>query len=507
MQSTVPGEGVLMDQMVREIRSRASDEGIVFVAGNFNVLHTGHLRLLRFASGLGGRLVVGVSPDGADGVTVPQANRVRDVKAIRAVREVVALDEPVVSFISRLRPEIVVKGREYRDVFNSEQEAVSAYGGRLVFSSGEARLYSSELMSPDMGRLPGSEIFKPLDFVERNRFRITDLVGIIEAFRDLNVVTIGDLIVDEYINCDPLGMSREDPTLVVTPVESRRFVGGAGVVAAHAKALGATVTFVSVSGKDEAAQFAKDQLSAAGVQLSLLTDPTRPTTLKQRYRASGKTLLRVNLLRQGSIDPDLQARLNKAAGAALQTADLLLFSDFNYGCLPQSVVEHLSARARELDVLMAADSQASSQMSDISRFRGMSLITPTEHEARLAMRDEEAGLIMIAERLQHASGAENVVVTLGGEGVLIFAPKGRAHHTDRLPAFNRSPRDVAGAGDSFFTCTAMALRVGADIWQASYLGSLAAAWQVSHVGNTPMLAAELIREVSLPTVRMNELRP
>jgi hypothetical protein len=53
----------------------------------------------------------------------------------------------------------------------------------------------------------------------------------------------------------------------------------------------------------------------------------------------------------------------------------------------------------------------------------------------------------------------------------------------------------------------MAMRVGADIWQASYLGSLAAAWQVSHVGNTPMLAAELIREVSLPTVRMNELRP
>ena len=114
---------------------------------------------------------------------------------------------------------------------------------------------------------------------------------------------------------------------------------------------------------------------------------------------------------------------------------------------------------------------------------------------------------LVAERLQRAAGAENVVVTLGGEGVLIFAPKGGAHHTDRLPAFNRSPRDVAGAGDSFFTCTAMALRVGADIWQAAYLGSLAAAWQVSHVGNTPMSAAELIREVSQPPGRIHELRP
>lgn len=246
-------------------------------------------------------------------------------------------------------------------------------------------------MSPDLGRGTTPEIAKPIDFLERNRFRITDLVEIIEAFRDLSVVAIGDLIIDEYINCDPLGMSREDPTLVVTPVESRRFVGGAGVVAAHAKALGASVTFISVAGQDEAARFAQDELSARGVALNLLTDTTRPTTLKQRFRASGKTLLRVNHLRQGSINPDLQARLNTMGAAALETADLLLFSDFNYGCLPQPVVDHLSARARDLGILMAADSQASSQMSDVSRFRGMSLITPTEHEARLAMRDEEAG--------------------------------------------------------------------------------------------------------------------
>jgi len=390
VQNTVPDDDVQMDLLAREVRLRAKGDAIVFVSGNFNVLHTGHLRLLRFASSLGGRLVVGVLPDGQEGATIRQATRIRDVKAIGAVHEVVALREPAESFIFRLRPDTVVKGREYQDVYNIEQEIVSSYGGKLIFSSGEARLYSSELMSPDLGRGTTPEIAK---------------------------------------------------------------------------------------------------------------------TLKQRFRASGKTLLRVNHLRQGSINPDLQARLNKMGAAALETADILLFSDFNYGCLPQPVVDHLSARARDLGILMAADSQASSQMSDVSRFRGMSLITPTEHEARLAMRDEEAGLIMIADRLQRAADAENVVVTLGGEGVLIFSPGGGAHHTDRLPAFNRSPRDVAGAGDSFFTCTAMALRVGADIWQAAYLGSLAAAWQVSHVGNTPMPAAELLREVSQPLVRMHESRP
>jgi sugar/nucleoside kinase (ribokinase family) len=65
-----------------------------------------------------------------------------------------------------------------------------------------------------------------------------------------------------------------------------------------------------------------------------------------------------------------------------------------------------------------------------------------------------------------------------------------------LPAFNLSPKDVAGAGDSFFMGSAMALRVGADIWQSSYLGALAAALQVSRVGNSPLTIAELVTEIN-----------
>ncbi len=52
---------------------------------------------------------------------------------------------------------------------------------------------------------------------------------------------IGDLIIDEYVTCDAVGMSQEDPTIVVTPMMTRTFVGGAGAVAAHARGLGADV--------------------------------------------------------------------------------------------------------------------------------------------------------------------------------------------------------------------------------------------------------------------------
>ena len=54
---------------------------------------------------------------------------------------------------------------------------------------------------------------------------------------------------DEYIDCDPLGMSQEDPSLVVTPIQSEKFIGGAAIVAAHARSLGADVRYFSVSGR------------------------------------------------------------------------------------------------------------------------------------------------------------------------------------------------------------------------------------------------------------------
>ena len=207
-----------------------------------------------------------------------------------------------------------------------------------MFSSGEVRFYSSELISSELGSTAKSTIVKPTDFPRRNGFTIGGLAANVEAFSRLKVVVIGDLIVDDYINCDPLGMSREDPTLVVTPVESKRYVGGAGIVAAHARGLGAAVTFISVAGDDDAAHFSRSELAKQGVDVQIFTDVTRPTTLKQRFRASGKTLLRVNHLRQISVSAELQDQLVQAAEAALQDADVLLFADFNYGCLAQSVV-------------------------------------------------------------------------------------------------------------------------------------------------------------------------
>ena len=209
-------------------------------------------------------------------------------------------------------------------------------------------------------------------------------------------------------------------------------------------------------------------------------------------------MLRVNHLRQHAISLSLVNTMTRQIEEQLASTDLILFSDFNYGCLPQGFVNAIADRAKSRGIMMAADSQASSQMADISRFKGMRLITPTEREARLAMHDNRSGLAEIAGRLMTAANAENVVITLGAEGLLVHSRNDGETQTDRLPAFNAAPKDVAGAGDSLFTAMSLGLCAGIDIWKCVYLGALAAACQVGRVGNAPLSLDDIVTELELP---------
>jgi rfaE bifunctional protein kinase chain/domain len=471
----------------------------VFVSGTFNIVHPGHLRLLRFAAECGDLLIVGVLSDRlANNAQLRHDLRVEGLAAISWVDFAFVLDDAPEDFVAELRPAVVVKGKEHENGDNPELAAVQSYGGQLLFGSGDTTFSSLDLIRNETGLINHSSIIRPQEFIQRHGFSIPSLESAFEQMRSLKVCVIGDTIVDEYIQCDPLGMSQEDPTIVVTPIMTERFVGGAAIVAAHARHLGAQkVDFVSVTGDDVTGQYVAEKLESYGVNCRLITDDSRPTTLKQRYRAGNKTLLRVSHLRQHKISRAHQELALGRVRESLVDADLLIFADFNYGVLAQELVDEITKECRQRNIMMVADSQSSSQIGNVSRFKGTALLTPTEREARIALGNYEDGLVVLAESLRQRADAENVVITLGAEGLLIHAKvteKGQ-WLTDRLDALNTAPKDTAGAGDSLLVCTAMAMAVGRSIWESLYLGSLAAACQVGRIGNVPLSAGEMLVEI------------
>ena len=472
----------------------------VFVSGVFNVIHPGHLRLLRFAKESGDTLIVCVLSDKLAGgnAHVPEALRFESVKSISYVDDVFIARDSIEQVLLDIKPDIVVKGKEHELGVNIESDAVRQYGGKLIFSSGEAIFSSLDLIQREFHPPNLKSITLPYEYLKRHDIDLPRIKQILKNFEKLNICVIGDLIVDEYIACEPLGMSREDPTIVVTPIDSARFIGGSGIVAAHAAGMGARVNLIAVSGDDDTRKFASKTLNGFLVESDLIVDEVRVTTLKQRYRSHGKSLLRVSHLHQTEISTVIQEKIMSLLKARASDLDLLVFSDFNYGCLPQSLVDRISDLCNDSGVILVADSQSSSQIGDISRFLGMHLITPTEHEARIATRNNGDGLVVLAEQLKSQSRAKNIFLKLGDEGMIIHAETGGANGwlTDRIGALNSAPKDVAGAGDSLLIFSGMAIASGANIWEAAFLGSLAAAIQVGRVGNTPLQVDELMEQIN-----------
>lgn len=470
------------------------------MSGHFNILHPGHIRLLRYAKSLGKKLIVAVESNRVAGKAahITEKLRLDAVKSLSWVDESFIFDEPIEKVILKLKPDIVVKGKEHESKINKEVPVLKKYGGKILFSSGEVTFSSLDLIQKEFQTQNSKLLDLDKAYLKRHQINAKKLIESIKNFTKLKICVIGDLIIDEYITCDPLGMSQEDPTIVVRPIDSHKFIGGAGIVASHAKTLGAKkVYFFSVAGADENKDYALQMLSNNLISSHIYIDKNRPTTFKQRFRSKGKTLLRVNYLNQISIELNIQKKIINKLKKIIHELDLIIFSDFNYGCLPQELVDQITSLAKKNKIFIAADSQSSSQTGDVGRFKNIDLITPTERELRISLKNYEDGLIILAENFRKITNAKNIILKLGEDGVIIHGNHNNSNNilTDQILALNQSPKDTAGAGDSMLVACAMALASGSDIWQASFLGSLAAGVQVSRVGNIPIKDEDLIKEI------------
>lgn len=460
---------------------------LVFIPGNFIVVHPGHLRLFKFAREIGDKIIVGVYSDnylqGKGNVT--DLVRLEGVKSNVLVDDAIIIDEPIELLVSRIKPDYVLRGREHEHTEFREREALEQYGGKLVFCSGEKEFSTYDLLKEGYFSQKNFITHPPAQYFSNHKINRANILNTLSDFSTLKVLVIGDLIVDRYIDCQPLGMSQEEPCLSISPTSSKSFVGGAGIVALHAASLGAATRLMSVSGDDPLRDFIMDEMEDK-VDCTLLKDIGRQTTLKERYRAKNRALLKVSHLHHGDISDQLQSQLLSKVEEIISEIDLLVFSDFNYGALPEAMVSKIISHCKANGVFVAADSQSSSQIGNLGRFRYANLVTPTEHEARLALHDNQSGLAVLSEGVREMLAAQNIFLKLGGDGVLVGGSEDENWAADMIPALNASPLDVAGAGDSMLISGSMALALGANIWEAALIGAYAAAIQVSQLGNVPI---------------------
>lgn len=460
----------------------------VLVTGIFNVFHPGHVRLLKFAKNCGDKLIVGLLSDklAGKGSFVSLNYRLENLKNNSIIDEVYTIDKSIKQFIKKFKPSVVVKGKEHETRYNEEEEELKKYGGKLIFSSGEVTFSSSDLLQKEVSESKKSIVEFPNFYLKKRNIDCKKLADDLKKFNSLRACVIGDLIIDKYLECEPLGMSREDNSIVVKPMESNLYLGGAGIVSAHCSSLGAITHFISVAGKDKNEKFATKKLKEYGVHSKLFIDESRQTTLKERYMTSNKTVFRVSHLQQRSISLKLQKQILNYLKSIIKKLDLIIFSDFNYGLLPDTLIQEVQKLAKKYKIFISADCQSSSQLGDVSKFKSVDLITPTENEARVSLKNYQDGIVVLAEKLRKKTNIKNIILTLGESGVFIHKGLLKDYENDKISSLNKNPISTSGAGDCLLAITSLALKSKLSVWEAAFLGSLGAGLQVSNLGNLPL---------------------
>lgn len=132
---------------------RRSGERIILANGNFDLLHVGHVRYLRGAKALGGKLVVAINSDesvralkGAGRPLMPAEERAEIIAALGDVDAVIIFPElDVRALIREIRPDIQAKGTDYTVESVPERDTVAEYGGRVAIV-GDAKNHSTSEM-------------------------------------------------------------------------------------------------------------------------------------------------------------------------------------------------------------------------------------------------------------------------------------------------------------------------------------------------------------------------
>ena len=332
-----------------------------------------------------------------------------------------------------------------------------------------------------------------------------DLSRIVESFGGQRIMLLGDVMVDEYIYGDADRLSPEAPVPVVQERSREHRTGGAGNVAAGLAALGATVVCVAVCGDDGQGKLLLELFARMGAEsggrvdtAGILRCKDRPTTSKIRIvglaqHRHPQQMLRLDQETTTPLSAEQENELITTIRRELPACAALALEDYSKGLLTPRLCQEAIAVARQHGKPVLVDPAF---ISDYSKYRGSSTITPNRYEAEkasgLKLEDTVAGAPLLAETLLKNLELETCLLTLDRHGVYLLEKGKPGEHIATTP---RNVYDVTGAGDMVLATMTMAVAAGATWAEAAALANMAGGLEVEKFGIVPLRKEEILGEI------------
>lgn len=294
--------------------------------------------------------------------------------------------------------------------------------------------------------------------------------------KKVEILVVGDLMLDHYIwgSCDRI--SPEAPVQVVKIAKETHRLGGAGNVVQNLLALGAKVSVASVVGDDEVGLRIKNMLSELGAGGGLiLSEKGRESSIKSRVMASHQQVVRID--KESAVKINLESELVQKVTENLRNFSVVLLSDYGKGVLSDKVCQDIINECVRLGIPVLIDPKG----NDYSKYKNATLLTPNRKEASeatgIAIKNT-SDLRAAIMKLKNELNLKYSIVTLSEEGIALFDKE-----LEIFPAEAKEVFDVTGAGDTVLATLGFMLASKKDIKEAIKMANLAAAVVVAKIGS------------------------
>ncbi len=315
-----------------------------------------------------------------------------------------------------------------------------------------------------------------------------------KQFNDLNILIIGDVMIDTYLwgSVDRISPEAPVPVLLINKKENR--LGGAANVALNVQSLGATAIVCAVVGEDKEGTEFLELLKARGLNADgIIRASERLTTVKTRVIGQKQQILRIDSENNQNIGKILSDKVIAKITAIInkQTIDAIIFQDYDKGVISASLIHEIVKLADKNKIITVVDPKKRNFLD----YTGVTLFKPNLKELRDGLKLEinlatPQELEKAVEQLKNHLNCKSVMVTLSERGVFIDSAKGKK----LIPAHIRDIADVSGAGDTVIATAALCLAAGLDEFSTAAIANISGGLVCEHPGVVPVNKEQLLKE-------------
>lgn len=476
-----------------KIRDQLAEQGkrVVLCHGCFDLLHVGHIRHFHQAKKHGDVLMVTITPDRFvdKGPNRPAFNQELRSESLASLQEIdyVAINEwpTALEALKIIRPTVYAKGSEfkrdeldYTGKIGPERDLIESLDGKMVFT--EDIVFSSTNLINSFLSVSSDDLKEYLELFKQ-RYNFEDVHQLLGEMSEIDVVVVGDTIIDEYTYCSPLGMANKEPCIVVEEGETEIFAGGALAVTNHLANFARRVTLVTVLGrKDSREEFIRNALMP-NVTLQPVWVEDIPTLVKHRYIGNIRVnkMLEIYNHRGRNLPRKVQQSLIDSLAEQFPSCHMVVAADFGHGALGGQVVELLSREAPYL-ALNTQTNAGNMGCNTVSRYPRADFVCITEKELRLDRRNLEDPLRPLLDDAGRLLSCRQLVTTKGSKGCVVWNQDGDFFD---CPAFSIPSVDSVGTGDAFFSGASLAAKLGAAPEMVGFIGNTFGAIANTIMGN------------------------